>query len=261
MNSVAGVKRVTLVTDEINSLKTIVKASLEHGEKLKPNLFSNDSLKAIKDLKLDFEPKKDFLDKAKQVVGKFFSIDENWTWKRNLFGAFLVYLPEIPAYFIPSYTQAKKTGTAKDLKHGEGVRGLITGGLEGLAVGAIVSGKEMSPRKIAPFFLLGAIIQFGSSLVLPRIGEKVGTLVYNKHKYAEKLEEIIDIPFSGDPNQPTQLTSPQKIQAPALTAATPNTQAQAQLNAPQNPQTPTSIQPQFKGSMPYNKFYSGSLKV
>jgi hypothetical protein len=168
--------------------------------------------------------------KFQYVFGKFFSTDKEWTLRRNIIGAVMVYLPEIPAYFIPSYTQAKQTGNAKDLKHGEGIRGIITGGLEGIAVGAIVSKKEIKAKTIVPFAIFGAAIQFMSSLILPRIGEKVGTFVYNKRKYADKLSEIIDIPFSGDQTQP-------------------------QLS------TPNANPPQFKGRMPYSKPYSGNIKI
>lgn len=248
---------MTLPKKELDCLKVMVKAVQEHGGVVEQKLLSGDSLNAIKEHKLDVADAVDFLGKAKQVVGKFFSIDENWSWKRNLLGAFLVYCPEIPAYFIPSYTQAKNTGCAKDLKHGEGVRGLITGGLEGLAVGAIVSGKEMSFKKIAPFFALGAILQFGSSLVLPKIGEKVGTFVHNKRKYAEKLEEIIDIPFGSDPTT-AQLQTAQKPQVPIQLSAPQRPQSPQK---PQATQAPNANQPQFKGVMPYNQFNRGSLKV
>lgn len=167
----------------------------------------------------------------KNVFNEFFSTKKEWTMRRNIIGAFLVYLPEIPAYFIPSYTQSKKTGSAKDLKHGEGIRGLITGALEGVAVGAIVSKKDIKFEKIVPFAIFGAAVQFMSSMILPRIGEKVGTFVYNKRKYAEKLEEIVDIPFSGEQTQQTQLATPNVNKTP------------------------------FKGLMPYNKSYSGNLKI
>lgn len=174
---------------------------------------------------------KDLVGKVKYTFREFFSVPEKTSLKRAAIGAFLVYLPEIPAYFIPSFTQAKNTGGAKDLKRGEGVRGLITGGLEGLAVGAIALKEKLSPRTVVPFMLLGAALQFASSLVMPRLGEKLGQFAYNKRKYKEKLEEIIDIPFTGDQNQPTQLT------------------------------TPNSNQPQFKGAMPYGAFNRGSLKI
>lgn len=239
---------MTLINAELDSLKVAAKAIQEHGGCIKQKFFSDEAWETIKGLKLGASESGAFFSKAKQVVGKFFSIDGSWSWGRNLLGAFLVYCPEIPAYFIPSYTQAKKTGSAKDLKHGEGVRGLITGGLEGLAVGAIVSGKKMSAQKIAPYFVLGATIQFMSSLILPKIGEKVGTFVYNKHKYAEKLEEIIDIPFGNEPT-------------PAQLQATQNPQAPAQLSAPQKPNSPNNNTAQFKGAMPYVKVNSGSLKI
>lgn len=167
----------------------------------------------------------------KFVFGKFFSTSKEWSWKRNLIGALMVYCPEIPTYFIPAYTQAKGTGSAKDLKKGEGIRGLLTGGLEGMAVGAIVSGKEMKAKQIIPFVLFGAVVQLISSLTLPLVGEKVGKFAYNKRKYAEKLEQIVDIPFSGEQPQ------------------------QAQIAAP------NSNQPQFKGASPYGKTYSGNLKI
>lgn len=242
---------MSLVKEDLNSVKIVVKALQEHGEELKQKVFSAEAWKAIKDHKLGASESRDLFSKAKQVVGKFFSIDENWTWQRNLLGAFLVYLPEIPTYFIPSYTQAKKTGCAKDLKHGEGIRGILTGMLEGVAVGAIVSGKDMKAGKIVPFALLGATIQLMSSLTLPKIGEKVGAFVYNKRKYAEKLEEIIDIPFGSDPTT-AQLQAAQKLQAPVQVSAS---------KKPQAPQAPNANQPQFKGSMPYNQFNRGNLKI
>lgn len=248
---------MTLQENISNSLKKIINPNVipKHDVKTIKALFKDDVLEEIGKKGLaDLKEQKSLSEGAKKVVGKFFSIDENWSWKRNLFGAFLVYCPEIPAYFIPSYTQAKNTGCAKDLKHGEGVRGLVTGGLEGLAVGAIVSGKDMTARKIAPYFVLGAAIQFMSSLILPKVGEKVGTFVYNKRKYAEKLEEIIDIPFGNEPTA-EQLTALQKPQTPAQLAAPQKSQS------PQKPQAPNANQPQFKGVMPYNQFNRGSLKV
>lgn len=201
-------------------------------------------------VKTDIQPK-GIVNIFKEVANKFFSTDKTWTWTRNILGAAMVYAPEIPAYFIPSYTQAKKTGCAKDLKHGEGIRGILTGGLEGMAVGAIVSGKDMKFSKIAPFIVFGAAIQFMSSLILPKIGERVGAFAYNKRKYAEKLGEIIDIPFGNElqGQVPGQVQTPQKLQTPA------------QLDAPQKPQTLTSPQQQFKGLMTYNQFNRGSLKI
>lgn len=194
---------------------------------------------------------KDLIGKIKFTFREFFSIPKDASLKRAAIGAFLVYLPEIPAYFIPSFTQSKNTGCAKDLKHGEGVRGLLTGCLEGLAVGAIALKEKLSVKRVVPFMLLGAGLQFMSSLVMPRLGEKLGTFAYNKRKYTEKLGEIIDIPFGNDPQGEvlTQIQTSQKPQAPA------------QITAPQKPQALASNQVQFKGAMPYNQFNRGSLKI
>lgn len=195
---------------------------------------------------------KNLLDRVKHTFREFFSIPKNASMKRAAIGAFLVYLPEIPAYFIPSFTQAKNSGCAKDLKHGEGVRGLITGGLEGLAVGAIALKEKLSVKNVIPFILLGSALQFLSSLIMPRLGEKLGTFAYNKRKYAEKLEEIIDLPFGSDPTQPQV----QALQKPQTMAS-----LQAKPQAPQSPQVPNINQPQFKGAMAYNQFHRGSLKI
>lgn len=248
---------VNTLNKELKCLETMINSASKQDYKAVKSWLNDDALDVINKNKLagvEHDAPKCFSESFKKVVGKFFSINEKWSWKRNLFGAFLVYCPEIPAYFIPSYTQSKKTGTAKDLKHGEGIRGLVTGGLEGLAVGAIVSGKEMTTGKIAPYFVLGAVLQFMSSLILPKVGEKVGTFVYNKRKYAEKLEEIIDIPFGNEPT-PEQLTALQKPQTPAQLSAPQKTQS------PQKPQAPNASQAQFKGAVPYNQFNRGNLKV
>lgn len=172
----------------------------------------------------------DLMGKVKFTFREFFSIPEDASIKRAAIGAFLVYLPEIPAYFIPSFTQAKNTGCAKDLKQGEGIRGLVTGGLEGLAVGAIALKGNLTTKRVVPFVLLGSVLQFMSSLIMPRIGEKAGTFVYNKRVYANKINEVVEIPFGSDPTQ-TQLT------------------------------TPNNNSPQFKGRLPYSKFPSCNLKI
>jgi len=166
----------------------------------------------------------------KDVFNEFFSTKKQWTMRRNIIGALLVYIPEIPAYFIPSYTQAKQTGNAKDLKKGEGIRGLVTGGLEGMAVGAIVSKETIKVGKLIPFAIFGAAVQFMSSMLLPRVGEKVGKYVYNKRAYANKIDGAIEIPLGSEPMQ-TQLT------------------------------TPNSNSPQFKGKMPYSRISGTSLRI
>lgn len=127
------------------------------------------------------------LNTAKVTACEFLSLDKGlkaskpWPMWRNIIGASLVILPEVPTYFIPAFNQAKATGNAKELKKGEGPRGLITGGLEGVAVGAITSGREIDPRKLVPFIILGAAMQFVSSKVFPIVGENLGKIIYKHH--------------------------------------------------------------------------------
>jgi len=111
----------------------------------------------------------------------YFGMDESWSFGRNALAFMLVQLPEVPAYFIPAYTQAKNAGDAKALKKGEGYRGLMSGALEGLAVGAIVSGKNMKfGKEMIPYVCIGASMQFLSSKIFPWVGEKFGSLQYVK---------------------------------------------------------------------------------
>lgn len=126
-------------------------------------------------------PKTGFVEGCKHIFYNFLAMDESWTLKRNILGALMVDLPEWPAYFIPSFTQAKTTGDAKDLKKGEGIRGLLTGGLEGLAVGALISGKDLKRKELIPCIAFGAGLQFISSKVFPFIGEKMGSFIYRKN--------------------------------------------------------------------------------
>lgn len=116
---------------------------------------------------------------AYHTTMEFFGMKKNWLCKRNLLGAFLVMIPEIPAYFIPAFSQARATGDASEIKKGEGPRGLITGGLEGVAVSAIVAGEKLTVGHIYPFVILGAGLQFVSSKVFPIVGEKFGKVIYN----------------------------------------------------------------------------------
>lgn len=118
--------------------------------------------------------------KAMKIIYNFFGMNRDWKLGRNLLGGFLVHSPEYPTYFIPAYTQTKATGDADDLKKGEGPRGLLTGALEGVAVGALVSGKTLKPGEMIPYMLLGAGLQFLSSKFFPWLAEKVGKRVYNK---------------------------------------------------------------------------------
>lgn len=123
--------------------------------------------------------------KIKQIFYEFFGMRKNWNWKRNVLGLFMVHAPEYPTYLIPAYTQAKATGSAKDLKKGEGLRGVLTGMLEGLAVGALVSGEKLKLKEMIPFIALGAGLQYFSSQFFPWIAEKVGK--YNYLKNQKKL--------------------------------------------------------------------------
>jgi len=117
---------------------------------------------------------------VKDIFYNFFAMNENWPLGRNIVGGLMVHCPEWPTYFIPSYTQAKATGDAGDLKKGEGARGIITGGLEGIAVGALVSGRVLKIKEMVPYIILGAALQLFSSKLFPWLGEKVGRVQYDK---------------------------------------------------------------------------------
>lgn len=164
------------------------------------------------------------------IVQHFFGMNKYWPTWRNVLGVIMVHCPEYPTYFIPAFTQAKQTGDAKELKKGEGPRGLITGGLEGIAVGALVSGEKLSAKTMIPYIFLGAGLQLISSLVFPWLGEKIGKYLYNKN-INEKANEIT----------PSSDISVNKDQT--LT------------------QAPNSNTVQFKARLPYNKIYNGNLKI
>ncbi len=116
----------------------------------------------------------------REMCFHFFGMDENWKLGRNLMGGLMVHSPEYPTYFIPAFTQAEATGSAGELKKGEIPRGLITGGLEGVAVGALVSGKFIKPKEMGPYIFLGAALQLLSSTLFPWLGEKSGRFLYNR---------------------------------------------------------------------------------
>lgn len=119
---------------------------------------------------------------AKDIIFDSFGMHENWKLGRNALGCFLVNLPEYPTYFIPAFTQSKTTGDAKDLKKGEGPRGMITGLLDGIAVGALVSGEKIKfGKEMIPFAILGMTIQMVSGTVFPWLGEKAGQCIYRKN--------------------------------------------------------------------------------
>ena len=187
----------------------------------------------------------------KETFGEFLGLKEGGSLKRNLLGSMLVMLPEVPAYFIPAYSEAKSTGNAENVKKGEGARGLLSGALEGLAVGAIVStakdekllqkfaalantvidnvkdekvvdlakksfknvkdvkitengravvetAKDLSFKRILPFVIVGASIQFVSSKIFPIIGEKIGKAAYKKNQAAisEQAPKLAENPIT-----------------------------------------------------------------
>jgi len=161
----------------VDNLKLIVKSLPNKSQELMTSIFSQDALDAIKANKMAEVPtNKNF----KEIFFNFFGMSKNWKLRRNLIGGIMVHSPEYPTYFIPAFTQSQATGDATDLKKGEGPRGLITGGLEGLAVGALVSGEFLKPREMVPYIILGAALQMFSCTVFPWLGEKVGSQVYNK---------------------------------------------------------------------------------
>lgn len=145
----------------------------------------------------------------KDILSNFFGMHENWPVGRNSLGCFLVGLPEYPAYFIPAFTQAKNTGDAHELKKGEGTRGLITGGLEGIAVGALVSGRDISVKGLLPYVCLGMAMQFSSSKLFPVLGEKAGQILYRKKQTA--------LP---KPDNPTNVSPVSEVKTPLATAPT-----------------------------------------
>lgn len=145
--------------------------------------------------------------------------------RRNIIGAFLVTLPEVPTYFIPAFTQAKATGTAKDIKKNEGARGLLTGSLEGLAVGAIVGNEQLCFESAIPFMLFGAAMQFVSSKVFPIVGESLGKLLY---KGKTKNGECQQISTVAKQNIKAKLDI--VSEAPALALVTPQFNAIKQNN-------------------------------
>lgn len=157
-------------------------------------VFSEEVLEEIKKHKL---ANLDSTKTLKEVFYYYFGMGENWHFSRNLLGMFLVQLPEYPSYLIPSYTQAKATGNATILKKTEGIRGVFTGCLEGIAVGALFSGERLKPKEMVPFIALGIAMQYISSKVFPFIAEKVGKRVYESN-----LKTGADVSFTGLPKRP-----------------------------------------------------------
>jgi len=210
------------------------KAKLQSSPKLMTNVINEDRQEAFREKGLlGGGDSKGF----KEIFYHFFGMNETWPFWRNLLGGAMVHCPEWPTYFIPAYTQAKATGDAGDLKKGEGVRGLITGGLEGIAVGALVSGLKLKPKEMGPYIVLGAALQLVSSKVFPWMGEKMGQYEYNK----KRLEN------AKSPINNTEIKLPVQDKPAVLSVATANSK------------------PAFKGKAPYsnqfNGLYTNKMKI
>ncbi|MFA7658351.1 MAG: hypothetical protein WCY19_02855 [Candidatus Gastranaerophilaceae bacterium] len=163
----------------------------------------------------------------KEVFYTFFGMNKDWKLGRNVLGFFMVHCPEYPTYFIPTFTQAKATGDAGHLKKGEGPRGLITGGLEGVAVGALVSGEFLKPREMVPYIILGAGLQFFSSKFFPWIAEKMGRHIYKKRLHAQQKNMV---------RKAVPLEKPEQKQE-------------------------QKVAPKFAGMYSYSPFLKGNLKI
>lgn len=168
---------MSLPKKSVEYLKTAIDAIPNKSQELFKELLSSDALEAAQKYKMiNIETTKSL----KEVFYNFFGMNKHWNWKRNVAGIFMVHCPEYPTYFIPSFTQAQATGDASELKKGEGPRGLITGGLEGIAVGALVSGEFLKPREMVPYIALGMGLQYFSCKFFPWLGEKIGGYLYKK---------------------------------------------------------------------------------
>lgn len=202
-NIETAVNYLTIISDMKSTHEMVSDASIklskffksltpERHNALVKKLYSDSAFTSSAGEKFNLPPAKS----NKEIFFHFFGMDENWPIWRSLFGAFLVHSPEYPTYTIPAYTQAAATGDASELKKGEGFRGVITGLLEGVAVGALVSGKKLKGREMIPYMLLGAGLQFFSSKFFPWISEKIGRRVY-LNKMAKNGIDIASLPQKG----------------------------------------------------------------
>ena len=191
-----GIKNLEAVAvdlyNKLIELPVFKKLSSDERKATLKNLFGEDTQDILFNKK---NADVDTAQNAKDICLKFFGLNENWSLGKNLFIGALVQLPDIPSYFMPAYTQSKSTGDAKALKKGEGTRGLLTGSLEGVAVGALVSGRKLvkNPLTMVPYILLGAGVQFISSKIFPFIGEKAGQYFYRKNHPSPNTKIISDL--------------------------------------------------------------------
>ncbi|OGI19919.1 MAG: hypothetical protein A2287_10060 [Candidatus Melainabacteria bacterium RIFOXYA12_FULL_32_12] len=111
--------------------------------------------------------------------------------KENAVAAALTFAPNIPAYLMPSYFQASKAGNAENIEKSEGLRGIITGGLDGAVIGALTARKKaLTPKRISIFIGIGALLDYISSRILPPLGEKLGKKVYQLGQDKNKTAEV-----------------------------------------------------------------------
>lgn len=197
LNQVA--EHLAVITDHKSSKDVVQQESLklnkflneltpERREALMHKLPSDPLLDSENGKKFKLPDNKNF----KEIFFHFFGMDENWPIWRSLIGGLMVHAPEYPTYFIPAFTQARATGDAKELKKGEGPRGIITGMLEGVAIGALVAGKKIKPAEWIPYIVLGAALQLFSSKVFPWLGEKAGQQFYHKRMDSKSQKNKID---------------------------------------------------------------------
>lgn len=211
----------------------IYKNASDAGKKALVKICTSDAIHEVfRTAKIEgFQPSKG----SKEIFYNFFGMNENWKWGRNIAGMIMVHCPEYPTYFIPSFSQAKATGSAGHIKNGEMARGLITGGLEGIAVGGLVSGAKIKPREMVPYMILGAALQLLSSVLFPWLGEKSGRILYNKKMAKNGLNAA-----KSESQNPIKLSEQE---------------TKTQVGAKKNEV------PKFAGKTPYSNIYSSGLKI
>jgi len=233
----------TYVMGLLHSLAPSIKAAKDAGKNVMEVVLTPDEKKNVMGLApeyLDVIKKHNLANiestnkNAKEIFFNFFGMNENWPLGRNILGALMVHCPEWPTYFIPAYTQAKSSGDAHELKKGEGARGLITGGLEGIAVGALVSGRMLKPKEMGPYIVLGAALQLFSSKLFPWLGEKLGKIQYDK---------LHPKPARG------------KVEKSLVPVTIPTNFAAKPM------QNPIAKSPAFKGKSLYNSNSSNRMKI
>lgn len=126
----------------------------------------------------------------RSTLHEAYGIAEKTPLRKNAIAATICYLPCIPNYMIPAYSQTVETGSAKGVKKREGLRGILTGALDGAAIGAITArGMKLTFKRVAVFAAVMACADYISSKFLPILGEKLGKMVYNMKQKKNKLAQ------------------------------------------------------------------------